>query len=151
MVTDANSGIVGKLAVAIEKPEESSTISEIFGRSKYFLIYEMKDDLEEIIPNPFTNELGRAGIQLVKFLIEKNVDAVIVNNIGLNPFRFLTSANIKVYHYKNGNAIDAIRLLKQNKLELLDSLNINYPLGRKRKRHGNKFFKNITNNKTGEV
>ncbi len=133
-----------KIAVAIEKPEKSSPISEIFGRSKYFLIHNTKDETEDIISNPFINELGGAGIQSVRFLIEKNVDVVIVNDIGINPFRFLASANIKVYHHENTNANDAIRLLKEEKLVQIDLLNENFAFGRQRKRQGKYFIKQLS-------
>ncbi len=143
MLSKTKSRIAGKIAVAIEKPEKSSPISEIFGRSKYFFIHNTEDETEDIIPNPFTNELGGAGIQSVRFLIEKNIDAVIVNNIGINPFRFFASANIKVYHHKNANANEAIRLLKEEKLLQIDLINENYTFGRNRKRHRKKFKKDI--------
>lgn len=147
MLSETKSRVAGKIAVAIEKPERSSSISEIFGRSKYFLIHNTEDETEYIISNPFTNELGGAGIQSVRFLIEKNIDAVIVNNIGINPFRFFASANIKVYHHKSGNAIEALRLLKEEKLEVIDFMNMDYHFGRNRKRHGKKFQKILINNK----
>ncbi|MBX3007324.1 MAG: NifB/NifX family molybdenum-iron cluster-binding protein [Melioribacteraceae bacterium] len=136
MLNESKSRIAGKIAVAIEKPEKSSPISEIFGRSKFFLIHNTEDDSEEIISNPFANELGGVGIQSVRFLIEKNVDAVIVKKIGINPYRFFTSANIKVYHYKDGNAHKAIHLVKEEKIEQIDFINKKHFSGRNRERHG---------------
>jgi len=125
-----------KVAIAIVKPEKSSPLSDVFGRSNFFLIVNASDNSEMILPNPFAKELGRAGIQTAKLLIENNVDAVIIKQIGKNPFRFLTSANIKVYSCKKENAAGAIRLLSESKLIPLEKIKEEYPGRRNRKRHG---------------
>jgi len=128
----------GKIAVTIEKPEKTSSISVVFGRCSYFLIYDREKNKEEILPNPFASELGRAGIQSARFLIEHDVDAVIIRQIGMNPFRFLTSANIKVYQCKVETATEAIRLFTEGKLISMKNIKEGLSFGKKRKRYGRK-------------
>lgn len=128
-----------KIAVSIEKPEDSSELSEVFGRSKYFLIYDSVNNAEEILYNPFASELGGSGIQSARLLIEKNVEIVITKKIGLNPLRFLNSANIKVYQCTKGTASEAIQLFKEEKLSAIEIGNKNIHTGRKRKRCGRRF------------
>lgn len=123
-----------KIAVAIEKPGKFSPVSEVFGRCRYFLIQDREKDTEEILTNPFSSEIGGAGIQAAKFLIDNNVDAVITKNIGKNPFRFLVSANIKIYKYNGNNADDSLLLFCKNGLELLKRNNTDSPFTKKRNR-----------------
>lgn len=131
---------MGKIAVTIERPERDSSISEVFGRSFYFLIYDQEKELEEILRNPFATELGGAGIQSARFLIEQGVDIVIVNKIGTNPFRFLTSANIKIYECREGNGVEALQLFREERLNQLESSEVNFSIVRKRKRLGRNYL-----------
>jgi predicted Fe-Mo cluster-binding NifX family protein len=141
-----------RIAVTIVKPEKTSLLSEIFGRSDFFLIYNTSDNWEEFLPNPFAKELGGAGIQSARFLIENKIDSVIVKQIGKSPFRFLASANTKVYQCKEGTAAEAIRLFNEGKLILIENINGDIAFGRKRKRYGRKFFgKKYINNKKGKI
>jgi len=141
-----------KIAVTIEKPEKASQLSEVFGRSNFFLIINNNDYSEEIITNPYVKELGGAGIQSARILIENNVDVVITKHIGINPFRFLSSADIKVYLCKEGTAEDTIRLFNEGKLITADIMDEDFFPVRKRKRHGRRFSGNILfNNKKRDV
>lgn len=109
-----------KIALAISNPKKTYCLSELFGRSNFFLIYDTGDHSEEVFSNPFANELGGAGIQSARFLIEKNVGIVVTKQIGKNPFRFLSSANIKVYRCNEETADEALRLLGEDKLIMFD-------------------------------
>lgn len=133
------------IVVTIEKPETTSPLSEVFGRSKYFLFNDTSEASIKIIPNPYVKELGGAGIQAARFLIENDAGVVVTKNIGVNPLRFLTSAEIKVYVCKEGSAIEVLQLLKDGKLNSVETINDDFSTERKRKRFGKnfpgKFFK----------
>jgi len=145
-------GFMGKIAVTIERGENSSPLSEVFGRSNFFLVYNTADNLEEILRNPFASELGGAGIQSVQIMIENNVDVVIVKQMGINSLRFLNSANIKVYRCNEGTAADAIRHFQSGELTLIESINEDFSFGGKRKRHRRNFKNNKNNdNRKGKI
>ena len=82
------------IAVSIKKPEKSSELSDAFGRSEFFSIYDSINDISEVIQNPYSSELGGAGIQSARFLIEKKIEVVITNFIGLNTLRFFNSLKV---------------------------------------------------------
>ncbi len=105
------------IAVSINKPDLVAELSDTFGRSKYFVIHNSTDNVSEFLPNPFSTELGGAGVQSARFLIEKNIEALITVNIGLHPLSFFYSSNIKVYRYSKGSAEEAIKLYKEKKLK----------------------------------
>ncbi len=127
------------IVVTIEKPETTSPLSEVFGRSKYFLFNDTSEASIKIIPNPYVKELGGAGIQAARFLIENNAGVVVTKNIGVNPLRFLTSAEINVFTCQEGSALEVIQLFKEGKLNQLETRNDDFSPGRKRKRFGRKF------------
>jgi len=129
-----------RIAITIVKAEKTSPLADVFGRSNYFLINNTSDNSENILPNPFAKELGGAGIQSARFLIENKVDVVIVKKIGMNSFRFLTSANIKVYKCKEGTSVEAIQLFSEGKLISIENINKDIAFGRKRKRYGGNFL-----------
>jgi predicted Fe-Mo cluster-binding NifX family protein len=131
------------IAVSINKPELSSEVSEGFGRSRFFLIYDSDKKVSEIIENPFVFELGAAGIQTARFLIEKNVEALITAFVGLTTLRLFNSMNIKIFQGNNLAADKALELFAENKLtELTDSDVRNLPgrrrYGRRNFHHGSK-------------
>lgn len=126
------------IALALEKPCKDSPLSEVFGRSNFYMLLDTSNGKEEFLPNPFVNELGGAGIQSAHHLINNNIEAIIVKKIGDNPLRLLTSVNIKVYCCEQGNAIKAIQLYQTNNLQELKADEEILP-GRRRKRYGKKF------------
>lgn len=123
-------------AVTTDKAALNSLISVSFGRCSYFILFDEIRNSTEIIRNPFANSLGvGAGVQLAKLLIEQNVDTVISTQMGIGPFRMLSSANITVYRCEGCTALQSVELLKEN--ELLEMEIASLSNGRKsRKRYG---------------
>ncbi len=95
-----------KVAVSISEPVITSPVSEIFGRSEYFLIYNDANEAETILHNPFEKTFGGAGIQTAQFLIENDVKYVVVKKIGTNAYRVFESAEIIVFHSEFEPAIN---------------------------------------------
>ena len=109
------------IAISVNKPELLAELSEMFGRSKYFVIHNSTDNTTELLLNPYATELGGAGIQSARFLFEKNIEALLTVNIGLHPLSFLNSLNIKVYRCVNGSAEEVIKLFNEKKLEEIET------------------------------
>lgn len=129
------------IAVSTKKPDLSSELSDAFGRSRYFMIYDSIENTSEFMVNPFSSELGGAGIQSSRFLIEKNIEAIITTFIGLNTLRFINSLNIKVYKSSNLKTSEAIQWFTDNKLTEITCNEVEQYPERKRKRYGNRFSK----------
>lgn len=130
-----------RIAVSVEKPEKFSPISEIFGRSHFFLVYNSTNNLEIFLRNPFALELDNGGIKTTKIMIENNIDVVIVKQIGVTSLRFLNSSSIKVYKCSCKNANEAFQNFKEGKLILINSTNRDFQPGRNRKKKQNKLLK----------
>lgn len=137
--------IKGKVAIAIENPESTSSLSEVFGRCNYFFIYDIDSSDGSILKNPYADEIGSAGIQAARMLIENSVSYVITKQIGQNPLRFLFSAGINVFQSQNGNADEVLKLFLEGILTPLEDGTVNNRR-RKRKRYSINSSGNIKNN-----
>jgi len=122
------------VAVPVNKPDLLTELSDTFGKSKYFVVHNSTDNASEFLLNPFSTELGGAGIQSARFLFEKNIEALITANIGLHPLSFLNSLNIKVYRCIKESAEEAIKLFKEKKLEEIETSENEVSTKRNRKR-----------------
>jgi len=89
-----------KIAVSSMNKNIESDVSDVFGRSSYFVIAEIEDEKikrTEIIENKSTNQMSGAGISAAQLMAEKNVNAVITGNVGPRAFDVLKQFNIEVY------------------------------------------------------
>lgn len=128
------------IAVSVKEPNLCADISDSFGRSEYFLLFDSEIDSYRLIQNPYSSELGGAGIQSARFLIEQKVETVITNFMGFNTWRFFNSLNIKIYKCEDCSAEQSIKLLLQgNLMEINKQMMGKY---QQRKRFGSKKFIN---------
>ena len=123
-----------KIVLAIERSGTSLHLSDVFGKCACFFIHEQDKNTNEVIPNPFAHELGGAGIQTARMLIEKNVDVVITKRIGSNPLRFLKLANVKVYQCNEKDVLKAIQLFEERELAEYENSNGDFPAANNGKR-----------------
>lgn len=86
------------IAIALNEGNANSVIAPHFGRSEYFLLYNSEECRKILIKNPYCKICGGAGIQAAQFLIEKDVDVLIVGQVGTNAYVILESAGIKVIY-----------------------------------------------------
>ncbi len=129
------------IAVSIKEPDLTSELSDAFGRSKYFLLFNSDTKAYEFTLNPYSAELGGAGIQSARFLIERKIEAVITAFMGFNTLRFFDSLNVKVYACKNCKVEESIKLFKDSELNQLKPETIDNFNRRRRHRNRKKLFK----------
>jgi predicted Fe-Mo cluster-binding NifX family protein len=89
-----------KIAVSAKGKNVESEVSDVFGRSSYFIIAETKDqkiEKTEAIKNKSTDQMSGAGVSTAQLMAEKNVDAVITGNVGPRALDVLKQFNIEVY------------------------------------------------------
>jgi predicted Fe-Mo cluster-binding NifX family protein len=104
-----------KIAVAAIGKDETSEVSPRSGRSKFYLIFNEKGDLLEVISNPFSRGGGGAGFGVAKMLADKGVNIVIGGAFGGNMEEILKARGLK-YCEMSGSGKDAVaRILAQEK------------------------------------
>jgi predicted Fe-Mo cluster-binding NifX family protein len=90
-----------KIAVSAEENNLEDGVSDVFGRSPYFIIAEIENGeikKTEIVKNKNTDQTSGAGVSTAQLMAEKNVNAVITGNVGPRALDVLKQFNIAVYH-----------------------------------------------------
>ena len=105
-----------KIAISLNEVSGDAHIAEFFGRGEAFLLFNTRSNLKEFISNPYARSVGGAGIETAKLLIEKGINALIVNKIGMNAYVMLSSADVKIYISECVEYEKAIELFIEKKL-----------------------------------
>jgi predicted Fe-Mo cluster-binding NifX family protein len=104
----------------VDEKDRNCSVSSFFCKAKFFLLADFEKDTFEIIENKFLNETNNRAEQVANFAISK-AKAVIIKNIGNRGFNLFSKANIKIFKVGDIKAIDAVKLLKENKLNKLQA------------------------------
>jgi predicted Fe-Mo cluster-binding NifX family protein len=76
---------------------EKSFISEHFGRSNFFYVYDTEKQTGEVYINEFKDGQGGVGIKSSEFILNKNVDVLITPRVGEKALKVLREENIKIF------------------------------------------------------
>ncbi len=102
-----------KIAIASKGKDENSEISDQAGRSPYYLIFDEKGELLEVISNPFRIGGGGAGFAVAKMLADREVNLVIAGKIGDKMKGALETRGLK-YQEKSGIVKEVLEELKKS-------------------------------------
>ena len=108
-----------KIAISAKNKNFKSEVSDVFGRSPYFVIAEIEGrEIKgtEMIENKSTNQMSGVGISAAQLMAEKNVNAVITGNVGPRAFDVLKQFNIEIYRGE-GKVKEVIEKFIEGKLE----------------------------------
>jgi len=108
-----------KIAIPVISKTKDSIMAERFGRAPYYAIYNEENNEFEFLENPATQARGGAGIQAVEFLISKNVQAVIVPEVGPKAERVLRSSNIIIHQGLKIQINELISKWKNEELKII--------------------------------
>jgi len=97
-----------RIAVAAQGPGLDSPVDQRFGRCPYFVITDPSTREVEALPNEAAGALQGAGTRAAQALGSKDVDVVLVGEIGPNPLAALRAAGLKVYTGISGTVADAV-------------------------------------------
>ena len=95
-----------RIAVASNKRQTDSEISAQGGRAPYYLVFDEKVNLLEVLSNPFSVGGGGAGFGVAKMLADKNVDMAVAGKFGANMTEALKNRGIAA-HELTGRADEA--------------------------------------------
>ena len=91
-----------KIAISSRDGESDSPFSSRFGRCNYFVIVDSETHSWDVLPNPAATSRGGAGAQVVQFLSDNGIEAIISGRYGPNAFSALQAAGIQTYKASGG-------------------------------------------------
>ena len=110
-----------KIAFPTDGDKLEDKVAFHFGRAKNFLVYDSETKQIEILPNP--EVLGLKELP-PEFLKKKNIDAVIVYDLGPKAFDKFKEFGIKVYKVLGRSIAENIKDFQDEKLKELKKKNI---------------------------
>ena len=105
-----------KLAITSKGKTMDSEIESRFSRSPFFLIGDPETGDFMAFKNPGASAKDAACVDAVKFLVSKQVKAVLTGNVGHNAFVTLQDTLIQVYLGAAGTVCDTLENFKKRKL-----------------------------------
>jgi predicted Fe-Mo cluster-binding NifX family protein len=131
------------IAIVSEGFDPDSLVAEKFGGTPYIIFYDMEKNTFESLCNPYSSIFGGAGIQTAKLIIEKNVVAVITNEIGEHLLRLMVSAGVEVYSCSKMPVKEVVNQFIEGKLSIIRQ-DLSQQVGRegrgRKRRNRNKYF-----------
>jgi predicted Fe-Mo cluster-binding NifX family protein len=98
----------GLIAVASDKKTQPANVSSQAARCAYYMIFDSKGKLLDVIENPFKDASGGAGSSAANFLDNKGVTVVVAGSFGNKMINAMKSKGIKFTEFK-GIAGDAVK------------------------------------------
>lgn len=94
--------------------KKDSAISPLFGKAKYFAFYDGKSlQIEK-------NELN-SGSKLIDWFISKNVDKIVIKEMGSSPYEKIKKTNIEIF-YAGDERITSEELINKINAQSLQKL-----------------------------
>lgn len=110
------------IGIPVEKDSMNASISDHFGRTNFFLVYNTDNKESTFIDNTAANSTGGAGIKAAQTIVDNKVDILISPRLGQNAAEVINSQNIKLYQSIDASIEDNIKALEENKLSPLNDI-----------------------------
>jgi len=115
-----------KIAIPVDEKTLESKVCVSFGRTPYFLIYDVETKDSIFIDNSAAASTGGAGIKAAQIIVDNKANALLTPRLGENAADVLKSAEIKIYKTTTGSAKDNIDAFIAGKLSLLDEIHAGF-------------------------
>ena len=107
LVLSGNKAVI--VAIASTGRDISSPVSYLFGRAPFYIICDRAKKTYRAVPNKYMDAQHAAGLRSAQMLAKMNVDVVLGNNIGFEPFRVFSQERIEVYTDIHGTVWQALQ------------------------------------------
>lgn len=115
-----------RIAIPIMNNTKDTKISTSFGRSPYYLIYDVKENITQYIENTAKNAQGGAGIKASQIIIDNKANVVITPQCGKNAYDVLKEAGIEVLESKGDDVDLNIIYYQSKKLKSLTNIHAGF-------------------------
>ncbi len=109
-----------KIAIPVDHKNIESSVCISFGRTPYFLIYNIETKESNFLENSAANSQGGAGIKAAQTVVDSEVYALLTPRCGENAAEVINAAGVKIYKTISSSIRDNITAFEERKLSLLD-------------------------------
>ena len=103
-----------KIAVAADGKSAQSSVSNMAAKCPYYLLFNNKGELIEVVDNPYRDASRGAGPLAANFLAQRGITTVIAGNFGSKMVKTLENKSVTHFEFK-GLADNAVKkVLKLN-------------------------------------
>ncbi|MEG0035169.1 MAG: NifB/NifX family molybdenum-iron cluster-binding protein, partial [Oscillospiraceae bacterium] len=107
------------IAMPVEEQSLQSKICPSFGRTPFFLIYDIASREHSFLPNSAAESESGAGIKAAQLVLDSGVGALLTPRCGENAGELLKEAEIKIFKTTQETAQDNLYAFKGGGLPLL--------------------------------
>ncbi|MBB5337488.1 NifB/NifX family molybdenum-iron cluster-binding protein [Pectinatus brassicae] len=119
-----------KIAIPAEDKNIESNVSQTFGRTNYFIIYDMEAKQMETLDNSAIASQGGAGIKAAQLVLDNGVQVLIAPQCGQNAADVLAEGDIKIYASIEGTVKANIDAYTAGKLVIMNDIHAGYHGGK---------------------
>ena len=114
-----------KLVVCAKGEGLNAEVDQRFGRCPFFVVVDTeKSEVIESISNEIAQAAGGAGPQAAQLLAGRNIEAVVLGNVGPNAVEALKAARVKVYSGVTGTVEDTLKKFSEGSLKLVSEATV---------------------------
>ncbi len=100
----------GSMTIAVASSDRTATapVSNLAGRSPYYLLFDRSGKLIEVLENPYMNARGGAGQSVVTFLAQKGVTVIVAGEFGSRMVAAMKANGIDHFEFR-GTVSEAVK------------------------------------------
>lgn len=115
-----------KIAIPVDEKSLDSNVCISFGRTPYFLIYDVDTKESVFLDNSAAASTGGAGIKAAQTIVDNKANVLLTPRCGENAAEVLKSADIEIFKTTSASVKDNIDAFIDGKLPLLDEIHAGF-------------------------
>lgn len=115
-----------KIAIPVDEKSLDSNVCISFGRTPYFLIYDVDTKESVFLDNSAAASTGGAGIKAAQTIVDNKANVLLTPRCGENAAEVLKSADIEIFKTTSASVKDNIDAFIDGKLSLLDEIHAGF-------------------------
>lgn len=115
-----------KIAIPVDEKSVDSNVCVSFGRTPYFLIFDVDTKESVFLDNSAAASTGGAGIKAAQTIVDNKANVLLTPRCGENAAEVLKSADIEIFKTTSASVKDNIDAFIDGKLPLLDEIHAGF-------------------------
>ena len=115
-----------QIAIPVDEKSLDSNVCVSFGRTPYFLIYDVDTKESVFLDNSAAASTGGAGIKAAQTIVDNKANVLLTPRCGENAAEVLKSADIEIFKTTSASVKDNIDAFIDGKLSLLDEIHAGF-------------------------